>query len=129
METVESVTPFTGDTMMPIDWSMTRNGLSLGILHTAQPAGLINQDLVSILILQSSRSVCTCQSSASIKRMVELIKLMTCTCFNVCLQPHSKLLTDLDLAKIDIVASQSIAEELRPDMYFQKFKVSCRLTK
>lgn len=36
--------------------------------------------------------------------------------------PHSKLLTDLDKAGIDIVASQSIADELKPEMYLQKFK-------
>jgi hypothetical protein len=43
---------------------------------------------------------------------------------NFRLQPHSKLLTDLGKAKIDIVASQSIADELRPEMYLQKLKVS-----
>ncbi|CAG2105256.1 unnamed protein product, partial [Medioppia subpectinata] len=38
--------------------------------------------------------------------------------------PHSKLLADLDRANIDIVASQSIADELKPEMYLHKFKAS-----
>ncbi|KAH9494150.1 Gamma-aminobutyric acid type B receptor subunit 2 [Dermatophagoides farinae] len=36
--------------------------------------------------------------------------------------PHSKLLTDLDNAEIEIVASQSIADELKPEMYLQDLK-------
>ncbi|KAH9416586.1 Gamma-aminobutyric acid type B receptor subunit 2 [Dermatophagoides pteronyssinus] len=36
--------------------------------------------------------------------------------------PHSKLLTDLDNADIEIVASQSIADELKPEMYLQDLK-------
>ncbi|CAG2164516.1 unnamed protein product [Oppiella nova] len=36
--------------------------------------------------------------------------------------PHSKLLADLDRANIDIVASQSIADELKPEMYLHKFE-------
>ncbi|XP_054162297.1 gamma-aminobutyric acid type B receptor subunit 2-like [Oppia nitens] len=38
--------------------------------------------------------------------------------------PHSKLLADLDRANIDIVSSQSIADELKPDNYLQKFKIN-----
>jgi len=39
------------------------------------------------------------------------------------LQPHSKLLTELEKGGIEIAASQSIAEELRPELYLQKIKV------
>lgn len=44
--------------------------------------------------------------------------------FIIIYQPHSKLLTDLDNAEIEIVTSQSIADELKPEMYLQNFKVS-----